>query len=243
MEFFTMLVGAGIVFWIVFFFAIISLAFLAEEEKWGWSLGVVVLAALVIQFATRFDPFGWVVANPDIFLLGVVGYFVVGTMWSVVKWHARVRNCRDDYLDYREDFQEWKASRIEMAQRVCSEGENQWGHAETQESRLVLGMSPKKLYAFYLSQRYHVPTKACGQDVEDPSDDDIRGWITPRPRDHKSSILYWISWWPTSMLWALLHDALKHVAQLIYDTISGMLSGISRRQFRNVDVSADPNDR
>lgn len=55
----------------------------------------------------------------------------------------------------------------------------------------------------------------------------------PNPGDHKSRIIGWIALWPASMLWTLINDPVRRVAEDIYAGLGGTYQHISNRVFRN----------
>lgn len=57
----------------------------------------------------------------------------------------------------------------------------------------------------------------------------------PHPRSYKSRIIAWIAYWPPSLLWTIINDPVRRIAQHIYYAIAGLLSNISDHAWRDED--------
>ncbi len=91
-------------FWILAGFVCLLLIAAVEWEKPGWatiSLGVT--AALLAYFGDV-NVFAFVRHHPFSALALVVGYFVLGTLWSFGKWWFYLRNAREEYDEMKKRF-------------------------------------------------------------------------------------------------------------------------------------------
>jgi hypothetical protein len=83
--------------------SIVLLAFLEHDNE-----GAATLAALggtvLILWLTRANPLPWLQAHTGAALLGLVGYFVVGALYSLVKWYFFLLDLRDEQRERSEAF-------------------------------------------------------------------------------------------------------------------------------------------
>jgi len=73
-----------------------------DDDTWGTGATLSVLVVLgVLQWFTSFKVFTYVKENPVQSALALGGYFVIGAVWSVIKWwfaeKARVREAKAEY--------------------------------------------------------------------------------------------------------------------------------------------------
>jgi hypothetical protein len=98
-----LLVGS-IWFWVfIIAFALLEL-YLVEQEHGWWSLGAGVAFLVAIQWQSDLGIFAWIAAHPTSFLVGLLVYFVVGSIWGVTKWFFYVKDSVLKYKEVRRDF-------------------------------------------------------------------------------------------------------------------------------------------
>ena len=56
-------------------------------------------------------------------------------------------------------------------------------------------------------------------------------------RENKSRIIMWMAYWPWSLLWTTINDAVKRIYREIYQAIQRLLQGISDSVFKDVKWS------
>lgn len=61
-----------------------------------------------------------------------------------------------------------------------------------------------------------------------------KGELTPLARENKSRIIMWMAYWPWSLLWTTINDAVKRIYREIYQAIQRLLQGISDSVFKDV---------
>lgn len=69
----------------------------------------IVVAALMYQFVADVNLVGYVASHPLHVVGFILGYFVVGAVWSVVKWALHVLDCRDKYRELKAKYEELPA--------------------------------------------------------------------------------------------------------------------------------------
>lgn len=57
----------------------------------------------------------------------------------------------------------------------------------------------------------------------------------PLARNNKANITRWIGLWPVSMLWALVHDFVKHTATAIYNHLATVYQRMADRVWGDID--------
>jgi hypothetical protein len=60
--------------------------------------------------------------------------------------------------------------------------------------------------------------------------------INPQVTDYKSTIIFWMSYWPFSATWTLINDPVRKVYQFMYNRLRNMLQAISDRMFKSVNA-------
>lgn len=56
----------------------------------------------------------------------------------------------------------------------------------------------------------------------------------PKAAEHKERILTWIAFWPTSVVWSLLDDFVREIAEKLFRAFSGTFQKISERVYSKV---------
>lgn len=84
-------------FWLLFLIASILLLVSVEYEHPGWAtLSLIGTFALLATFGD-FSIIGTIRTQPMLSLLALAGYFIAGTIWSLIKWWFFVSNKADAY--------------------------------------------------------------------------------------------------------------------------------------------------
>ena len=97
--------GLGLLALPWYYLAILSLLFvvdivLVENEEFGWTFtSLLVVGGLVTWLGTDINPFTWVFYNAASVVKFLVGFFVVGSLWSVLKWYFYLLKVRDRIKD------------------------------------------------------------------------------------------------------------------------------------------------
>jgi hypothetical protein len=90
--------------WIIFVAAYIIITALVENDKGFWAFLAVILTTIALctphfQAAVHF-----IVANPGKVLLMIIGYFVIGTVWGIIKWFLYVNRQLEKYNEKKTEF-------------------------------------------------------------------------------------------------------------------------------------------
>jgi hypothetical protein len=88
-------------FWLLLIGSSIAIiAFLENERAWAATVTMVLTVAAVIGLG-NLGVLEWILTNPWTLLLVVLGYFVCGTIYGVVKWWLFVTNTKERYIEER----------------------------------------------------------------------------------------------------------------------------------------------
>jgi hypothetical protein len=77
---------------------------LIEVERFGWATLTMIAALVLAQFCNIVDIWGAISHNAVSTALYVLGYLVIGVVWSFVKWFSFLMAFRDKFRQEREDF-------------------------------------------------------------------------------------------------------------------------------------------
>ena len=91
-------------FWLLLVAEAIVLLILLEWEQGTVATLTLVAALLALQFLGDVNVAGYVVHHPWTAVLGTLGYFAVGTGWTIAKWWFYVREQRAWYDELRAAF-------------------------------------------------------------------------------------------------------------------------------------------
>lgn len=102
--FFEFFIFWGVWWWILLATVIIvDVWFLEYDNGTGATFSLVAFAAAMFFFGD-WNPFPWMGANPLWTIGAVLGYFVAGGIWSIIKWYFHCLNIRDQYNEVKDAF-------------------------------------------------------------------------------------------------------------------------------------------
>jgi hypothetical protein len=73
-------------FWVLIVLSAIIASELLDTDNPGKATTLAVVVVAILSVFGNFNPFTWIATNPWEAGLWVIGYFVVGSIWSVGKW-------------------------------------------------------------------------------------------------------------------------------------------------------------
>jgi hypothetical protein len=110
-------------FWVLSVMATLLLLLLVEFEKSGWAFITTAATVALLYFFGNSGIFGWVFANPGLVVAGVIGYVVIGALWSILKWVLFVKDRKEKFIEFRSRFMNaW--SPVTAPSRTSYPGEN-----------------------------------------------------------------------------------------------------------------------
>lgn len=185
--------------------AIVTMISLEVEEE-GWATTAVSIALALLLWNYGHDLWSFVKEDYGTTLLFVLGYLVVGVVWSFLKWNEFVKRkiniykkVRAELIVKRPDFDENSNKSVEMlCQKLRENGISVWSHD-------VKTMAELKLK------------------------------IMPIGSENKASIIAWISYWPLSLLATLLNNPFRRLFEYVYSLVANAYDKISQKHFKSLN--------
>jgi hypothetical protein len=185
--------------------AIVTMISLEAEEE-GWATTAVSIALALLLWNYGHDLWSFVKEDYGTTLLFVLGYLVVGVVWSFLKWNEFVKRkiniykkVRAELIVKRPDFDENSDKSVEMlCQKLRENRISVWG--------------------------YDVKTMA-----------ELKLKIMPIGSENKASIIAWISYWPLSLLATLLNNPFRRLFEYVYSLVANAYDKISQKHFKSLN--------
>lgn len=185
--------------------AIVTMISLEAEEE-GWATTAVSIALALLLWNYGHDLWSFVKEDYGTTLLFVLGYLVVGVVWSFLKWNEFVKRkiniykkVRAELIVKRPDFDENSNKSVEMlCQKLRENGISVWG--------------------------YDVKTMA-----------ELKLKMMPIGSENKASIIAWISYWPLSLLATLLNNPFRRLFEYVYSLVANAYDKISQKHFKSLN--------
>lgn len=203
-----------VAFLAVLLFGIVLMFSMVENEKPGFATISLLATALAFYFCTGMNPFLLALQHPLLAVLVLVGYFVVGVLWSVAKWWFFVRGQAEEYYKCRQDFlfqKKLPANTVftpelltefhEGTIRRANPGPAEWPFEAT-------NYGSNRLYR--LRQR-------------------------PSVRANKYRILTWMMFWPWSATWTIINDPVKKLFKEIFNRIKSVYENVANNIYKDID--------
>ncbi len=192
-------------FWAIMVVEAGWLLYCLHEESGGGIGGSLVVLSLILLLFGDFNVFSWIWFNPVLMLECAAAYLIVGSIWSVVRFKLLCTDARDLLEDTKEEFKE--EHKIEGP--IPADMREKW--------RKFAGSK-----SWPGSDRWSKTISTIAD-------------VIPKPRNNKATILYWMGYWPLSMLWFFLHDMIERIVTRIYRAFAKMYEAIARNTFVGVD--------
>lgn len=186
---------------------VVAILWCVEKENPIGSGIWLILYLCFLQFLAGVNFLDQAVHHPIVSALWVFGYFVVGFLWSFVKWWLYVHKKAEEFSRIRHGF---------LIGRQISYNRKAVTHPElgniTEDTKI-----PENLMDEWKS---HISCHG----------------VIPRVRDNKGKISMWVIYWPASMVWSLVNDFVKKFIRIIVMKCRKIYEGITKRAFKGLDV-------
>jgi len=211
---------SSFIFWPVFLAVVVGLVIASEYEKIEWALsatvGLTVLTIAKFNFPDMMFDTGWHITR-------TVGlYVILGVAWCSVKWILNARKIRTAFIEHKDKYlsENGLSSSFFSGSGVFPDDDEKKNFDKHSERfiKVIRDNMRSHLYAFYDAKTAHDALEA----------------VRPRIGHKKKSVMMWIAYWPISMAWFILYDAVREIAETIYNSISGILQKMSDRMFKGV---------
>jgi len=169
------------------------LAAIERESLIGCSINIFLLLCF-LQWFYHVNIIGWSLDHPIKLFLYILGYLIVGVLWSFVKWWFKITKNVDNYKKER--------------------------------ARIRFLFLEKRLPKEIITVNTPMP-EALLQDWEKHKS--CYNYVPEKASDNKNLIATWITYWPLSLLWSLIHDFVKQFIKKIITTFQGIYDNITRK--------------
>lgn len=180
--------------------------FLTEKESLAWTIISLFLYLAFLQFLGRVNVFGYLFFQPINTVLYILGYFVIGFIWSFIKWWLRVNETAQKCLEEMDKFIKEHTSKENFQSAVP---------LEFQKSE----RSGKTLRDEWES---HIQYK-----------DELKKPIASK---NKEKISVWVVYWPFSVVWSLINDFIKRMVEQLVIRFQKIYQSISNRAFKKIEA-------
>lgn len=200
---FTALIFGNLWFSLISAVWLILLIYLVEKDHSCFSGLSILLYFLFLNFIVKKDIIGYVIHNPIKIMFFLIGYIVIGFIWSCLKWWLFVNK---KVIEYKHIRYEWLTERIEkMATKLNS-----------------IPDELKKITIETEVPEYLLKDWAVAYKIDKP---DIYLY--------KHKISHWIAYWPFSMFWSIIEDFIGKVMRIIVMKMRFIYESITNSAFKN----------
>jgi hypothetical protein len=231
----------GTLFWVFALIVSVSLFGAVQSDKPGWCSFILGAFVVCLQLFSPYHPLTYIVHNTVDTLALIAGYAFAGTIWCVVKWMSYVHLLKDKYIDYRNRYigenpqktRDQYIAEYKTANPInTKDGRQPWTEPapEPNPQQIALQQSRAEEYA---DRKLEAPddnaTSNLGMKL--PKTEQERMSFLAK---HKSVIYMWIMFWPFSLIGTIFDDPVRRFCRFVYNRLTGMLSGITARAFKNI---------
>lgn len=250
---FEMFVVGTFWFWALMLAEFIVLIYLLEHERYVAAPFTMLIVAAIIFFGGSGlgDGIRWVYHNPVYTVAGIIGYFLIGTVYVISpyfgKWWWFVRDVRDNNREAKQKWlSNWK-SEVALAEGVLRDLDK---HNIDPQTRIpfvaketnVFYIKAEKTLAAWKNSNGVMTEELLPLWKEYQSTVSFRDWFgrqvsieKPTPDKFKARITAWIAYWPPSLFWTLLNDPLRRIGRMIYEGVADVLKKSSDSAWKDED--------
>jgi len=188
--------------------------FLVELENFGWiTLSIIFTGVIICDFKLWGIPY-WIAANLKLCIGFFVLYFVVGVLWSFIKWYSYLINYRDQFATIKDNFIFNKRNLIESQYEWASAN-----HIEINNKIVSKEVLPFDFYAHHnILDNYYAQVKD-GKKIYNAfveSEVEYKEFYKPVAASNKGRIVAWICYWPWSLVATIVNDPIRRLVEWIF---------------------------
>ncbi len=204
----SVLVFGGLWFWVLGVIAFFVIMAFAECDRYFFSFLTLAIFVGLMEYAGSVNIIQTMMASPLRSAEWVVVYFVLGGVWSFVKWYSFVSNKARDVLVV---FDKWKKENPTV-DWLATMGSFK---GTPLEDNLIK----------YLNANGVLRYTSYGLDN-----------VLPSASDNKDRLVSWIIWWPTSVVWTVINDPIRRLANWMYERLQSTYTRITTFAFRKLGM-------
>jgi len=180
------------------------LVWLTEQESNFLASAVLLGFVWIVTSVNGFS----IIDNPVTALKWASAYLAVGVLWSFIKWFVFLFGKRDDLKAFKEDYIK------RFAPALTADGK----------------LAPEDMDDFikFLNDQRYSPQKAGFGDRLSSMQD-----LIPSVSNNVKDLTRWVAWWPFSVTWTLLNDALRKLVRGIVRVCEGAYNRLATSMFSN----------
>lgn len=199
-------IAAWPAFWLLFAILTVVMSAFVVNERGGWS--TLCTIGLGLMIAAKWQV---ILANPLPLVAAIIGYLVIGVLWSRFKW-SRFLSLRFDQLAAVRD---------------------KWLKANDLAKDALVNLTPKQFesykdqfkntFGYHYSFDNHAKTVA-----------EFNASLAPKASTNKGSIVMWIAYWPVTAVWYIAADIVTDIAKGLYNMVGGHFQNMSNEKFNQL---------
>jgi hypothetical protein len=219
----TLAVFAASMFFLPVLALLVLFTWIFAERESGWAVILTVAVGLLVF--NGFPQLTEFFSHPTNVVATIAGYVVFGVLWAFTKWYMVLNKTKTKFITFRTNYLESKNFDAGYFSKPAPSASTLMKHTPEEEKII-------KDHADYIE----AIGKAFGNhSVRQPAtvQDAIKN-IRPLASRHKSSIMFWIGYWPFSVIWFLISDLVREFAEFVYNKIAGTFQRLSDRMFSNL---------
>lgn len=248
-------------FWLVTVGIIAAIIAAVENEKGLWATVCFVGYLAALHLVGGVDVLLWARSHIEWIAMGAVGYLAIGAAWGVAKWmfftRKRAGEIEENYRVARKNFLLNGIVHPDDVKKVLESNRTQndyhrnlnFTYHQVGDFLLFRQSEPelngiRRINVANATEDTSVPPemRAAWQAVTTSGSYHLGGQTLsikpPRPNDHKSTIMTWMTFWPASMTWTMLNDPVRAAFRFIYAWLSRTLQDLSNRAFADLTKMA-----
>lgn len=201
------LVFGSLGFWVFITAIIVGTMALTENSRVVLAAFVLVAGGFCLQKYSGLTIVPYILANPWIIVFIVLGYLAAGTIWAVLKWYLFLKKTRRKYDDILVEANE----KYKDQPPTPVEGSVDYDEKVREFNYFLQGQQQ------FIQGRFR---EELGYDYGEQ--------IRPQVRAFKARIVGWIAYWPTSVLWTVISDAVHWVRTIAIDIYRHIAKALQR---------------
>lgn len=212
------ILGVLLNFWFITpVFILIIFGFLLNRRQVYAILSIIAYFA-ILSVVGHFNIITFVLNYPITTMATLVAYFSCGTLWSFFKWGRFTSKSRENYDNFKNKFLE----RHEIKDGIIPHDLKQKWLQEVTDYVHDLPLDSRNY------QRHEHNRNLTGSEIQNI--------LTPKASKFKRKIIFWMTYWPFSLIHSVFNDMLRFIWSEIYSTFANIFQKISDRKFRDIDT-------
>jgi hypothetical protein len=203
---------AATMFFLPVLAVLVILTWVAAEKESGWT--IIATAALGLLVFSGFPQLAEFFSHPVNVVATLVGYLVFGIAWAFLKWYMVLSKAKTRFVEFRDRYLDQKnldAGYFSTAPKTDEDFAAHKAYIEAIEKA-------------FGNHRIH-GAKSVQEAITN---------MRPLASRHKSSIIFWIGYWPFSVIWFLISDLVREFAEFVYNKVAGTFQRLSDRMFSDL---------